>query len=96
MTVCSGEWFTAAEVAKLALPTLPGTKQGILDRALRESWTKRSRQARGGGNEFHVSSLPIVAREALIEKQRAEALAKLMPLPSAEEIEFIVVHRPGN
>lgn len=90
----AGEWFTAAELAELALPMLPTTKQGILDRAFKEKWLKRPRQARGGGNEFHIESLPVVAREALEEKRLEEARLKLMPKLTQAEMATAVAATP--
>lgn len=69
------EWFSAAQLAELSLPALPTTKQGVLDLAVEEDWYNRraadgspltrSRPSRGGGQQFHVSVLPLEAREAL-------------------------------
>ncbi|SDH96668.1 DNA-binding protein, partial [Roseospirillum parvum] len=60
------EWFTAAELADLSLPTLPGTERNIRARATREGWQHRERQGRGGGREFHISSLPSAAKAKLV------------------------------
>ncbi len=69
------EWFSAAELAALALPGLPSTKMGVLKLASREGWDRatdtvrgplaRKRKARGGGLEYHVSLLPEAARTKL-------------------------------
>lgn len=66
------EWFSAAELAELALPGLPGDKRSITRKAQDERWTIRTgadgkllvrpRKGRGGGTEFHVSLLPGPAR----------------------------------
>jgi transposase InsO family protein len=64
------EWFSAAELATLALPGMPNTRPGIQDLARREAWTRpeyqgkfwRKRAGRGGGIEFHYSLLPTVAQ----------------------------------
>lgn len=71
------EWFTAAELADLGLPGLPGDKRSINRRAQEERWSSRigadgellvrKRSGRGGGIEFHVSLLP---GEAAIELAR--------------------------
>lgn len=70
------EWFTAAELAELALPGLPGTKRGVQDVAAREGWANRMddagdalarpRRARGGGTEYHLTVLPVSARTRLL------------------------------
>lgn len=74
----SRAWFTAAELADLALPGLPADKRSLNRRARDERWQlrfdaageplARKRAARGGGIEFHVSLLPGSARLALIER----------------------------
>lgn len=66
------DWWTAAELAELALPGLPGDKRSINRRAQEERWTMRNgaagdalvrpRKGKGGGLEFHVSLLPGAAR----------------------------------
>ncbi len=64
------EWFSAAEIAALALPMTPSTKRGVQEMADRSAWTRpdwkdqrwRDRQGRGGGVEFHYSLLPSVAQ----------------------------------
>lgn len=66
------DWFTAAELAELALTGLPADKRAINRRARDENWLMRSnadgsmlaraRAGRGGGVEFHVSLLPGAAR----------------------------------
>jgi len=68
-------WYTAAELAELTLPDMPGTKQGVAEVARREGWQERvdpdgkplsrRRQGRGGGWEYNVALLPERARAAL-------------------------------
>lgn len=63
------EWFSAAELADLALPGIPATKQGLLKRAHAEQW--RSRRIYGAGGErfeFHFAALPRHAFEALLDR----------------------------
>lgn len=72
------EWFTAAELAELALPDLPADKRSINRRAQEERWSTRidaagellvrKRGGRGGGLEFHVSLLPGPARLELAKR----------------------------
>ena len=69
------QWFTAAELADLALPGLPSAKRKINERAAADGWALRTdergapfsrpRQARGGGLEYHVDVLPAATRSAL-------------------------------
>ncbi|MFZ5747156.1 MAG: transposase domain-containing protein [Pseudomonadota bacterium] len=66
------DWWTAAELAELALPGLAGDKRSINRRAQEERWSMRTgadggllvrpRAGRGGGVEMHVSLLPPAAR----------------------------------
>lgn len=51
------EWYSAVELA--GLPGLPGTDRSVERRALKEGWLRQRRVGRrGGGFEFHLSSLP--------------------------------------
>lgn len=59
------EWYSAAELAALGLPGIPGTKAGVLARANAESWQSRPRAGRGGGSEYHYSALPVAAQVRL-------------------------------
>lgn len=71
-------WFTAAELADLALPGLPGTKRKVNERADRENWAlsvddngmprARPRKGRGGGLEYHLSLLPDAAKAELVRR----------------------------
>ena len=71
-------WFTAAEIADLALPGLPKSKRKVNERADKEDWKAaiskaglplaRMRKGRGGGLEFHVSLLPSSAQAELVAK----------------------------
>ncbi|MEQ1499169.1 MAG: transposase domain-containing protein [Novosphingobium sp.] len=72
------DWFTAAELAELALPGLPADKRSLNRRAKDERWAlrcagegealSRNRSGRGGGIEFHVSLLPGQARLELVKR----------------------------
>lgn len=46
--------FTSQEIASL----LKLSKRGVNKRASREQWQSQPRQARGGGREWLVSSMP--------------------------------------
>jgi hypothetical protein len=84
-------WFTAAELAELALPGLPADKRGINRRADAERWASRlgpdnrllvrTRKGRGGGVEFHASLLP---GEARIELARRGIMRTAPAEPSAQ------------
>ena len=64
------EWFSAKELAlKLTV-----TKRSIERRAKDQAWQSRPRTGKGGGKEYHISSLPMETQVALM-KQSAEAEA---------------------
>ena len=64
------EWFSADELAGLALPGMPATKRGIQMMADAGRWNRtdykdkywRMRAGRGGGIEFHYALLPTAAQ----------------------------------
>lgn len=55
-------YYAAAELASMALPSLPATMQGINQRAKADQWQFRKRAGRGGGREFAFASLPANAQ----------------------------------
>ena len=61
------KWYSARELA--GLPGVPGTVQRVNKRAKREQWVSRPRKARGGGREYHLSSLPPETRAHLRGKR---------------------------
>ena len=58
------EWFTPKEVAGQG--GLPKSVQGVIKSAAREAWQSRPRQGKGGGKEYHISSLPMETQVALM------------------------------
>lgn len=82
-SITAQEWFSATELAELALPGLATTKAGVLLIAKREGWANyrdasgaaasRKRAGRGGGLEYHVSLLPEAARKHLASVRPAKA-----------------------
>lgn len=89
-SVTAREWFSAAELAALALPGMPATKGKVLEMAKRQDWQRaawenthwRQRDGRGGGVEYHLAVLPMVARAKLAF---AEHQAAAEPVASAAE-----------
>lgn len=73
------EWFSAAEIA--GLPGLPETKSGVLFKIERERWTGRKRQGRGGGREYHITSLPPATQAHLLLRDHAKPTAQTKPAP---------------
>jgi putative transposase len=61
------EWITAAQAA--GLPDMPRTQQRAKAKLDREGARSRKRSGRGGGLEYHISSLPEAARNHLIQQQ---------------------------
>ncbi len=64
-------WLTSSEIADLALPGMPVTKRNVNALAEREGWDRvsarcRPRAGRGGGLEYHVALLPVMARVAYL------------------------------
>ncbi len=66
-------YFSNSEL--VGLPGLPKTVSAIIRKAKRENWQSRPREGRGGGLEYHVSSLPAETREALKLKELNEVLS---------------------
>ena len=75
------EWFSADELARLALPGIPGTKRGVQLMADLGQWTRsdyknkywRMRAGRGGGVEFHYTLLSTAAQAKIsVEFMAAE------------------------
>lgn len=61
------EWFTAREIAEANLPDLPRTESAVVRLADRENWHShpaysRPRKGRGGGVEFSLRVLPVLAQ----------------------------------
>ncbi|MED5546172.1 MAG: transposase domain-containing protein [Pseudomonadota bacterium] len=84
------EWFTAAELAELALPGLPAEKRALNRWANEKGWAYRKdqcgellvrkRAGRGGGMEYHVSLLPGQARLALADRGISADIPALPPI----------------
>lgn len=74
------EWFTAAELAALKLPSVAATKSGVIRAAKRLGWDDRQnmagaplarrREGRGGGIEYHYTLLPSRAQALLVRRNR--------------------------
>ena len=85
------DWYSASELA--GLPGMPGTVQGIHQRAKGNGWTFRRRSGRGGGREYAASSLPKQARDHLIRNAAKEAARQLvaereqLPTPAEERLQ---------
>ncbi len=77
------EWFTAQQIADLALPGMATTKRGVQAVVTSQGWAdvrdeaglplSRKRAGRGGGMEYHFSLLPEAARNKLMQARPAKA-----------------------
>lgn len=74
------EWSSTAEL--IGLPGLPSTKFGLVKKAKRENWQARERQGRGGGLEYHISSLPKETQQALAIRNTNETIKSLEKEPA--------------
>jgi putative transposase len=82
-------WLSAADLAELALPGLPGDKRSIARRAKDERWhgkadahgrmLVRPRSGQGGGHEFHASILPPPAQLELARRGLIETASESEP-----------------
>ena len=66
------DWLSIIEL--VGLSGLPSTRRRILEKAKRERWQSRPRKGRGGGYEYHISSLPPETQEALTIKATNEII----------------------
>ena len=57
------EWYSAQELTGAV--SMPSTVQALSRKAKSENWRSRKREARGGGKEYHLSSLPAKTQTAL-------------------------------
>jgi len=60
------EWYSAKELAGVA--GMPGTKRAVQIKAKNCLWLSRPRKGRGGGREYHISSLPEETRIELLKR----------------------------
>jgi len=89
-------WHSAAELAALALPGMPSTKKGVLDRARAAGWAAqtdargeplaRKRAGRGGGWEYHADVLPPAAQRSLARRKPILAAAPAVPIAANDAV----------
>ncbi|MBX3447550.1 MAG: DDE-type integrase/transposase/recombinase [Parvibaculaceae bacterium] len=78
------EWFTAQELAALKLDAICSDRADIFRQAEREGWRARPREGRGGGREYHITSLPEAARIDLALRSLSEtSVPNSSPSPMA-------------
>lgn len=88
------EWYSAKELS--ILNGMPKTPQGVTFWANKNSVESRPRKGRGGGKEYHISSLPEETKialaladtnsKALVLSQESAMPVKADPLPSPDAI----------
>lgn len=76
-------WFSASEIA--GLPGITKSIFRIKRRAASEGWKFRTRQAKGGGFEYHISSLPPETQAALVKLNAAQEQPIINITPAADE-----------
>lgn len=84
------EWYTAKDLA--GKDGMPQSISGLIRKAVAVNWKTRTRQGRGGGKEYHVSSLPEATKDHL-HRLAMEADGKALQPVSATPKE-IVKHEP--
>ncbi|WOF75345.1 Mu transposase C-terminal domain-containing protein [Parvibaculaceae bacterium PLY_AMNH_Bact1] len=62
------DWFSSKDLAALKLSAIPHHRSNVDRQAEREGWQWRPREGRGGGREYHLSSLPEAARIELARR----------------------------
>ncbi|HBE44244.1 MAG TPA: hypothetical protein DDW17_02015 [Deltaproteobacteria bacterium] len=70
------EWYSVKELA--GAPGMPGTKRAIQIKAKKCLWQSRPRTDKGGGREYHISSLPEETR-LYLTSQSTTSLASITP-----------------
>lgn len=83
MGISTPQYYTARELT--GLPGLPGSIKGVIDRAKREGWQSRKRSGRGGGLEYHISSLPAETQSSLLDAAIAQLTETSCPLPQKKQ-----------
>ena len=87
------DWCAAKELA--GQPGMPGTVQGVANRAKRESWSSRTRAGRGGGREYAFSSLPLETQAALLRKALPKPTASPSQPAAAQKSAPACIDREG-
>lgn len=92
MSVVGGH-LSAAQIAQLGLPDLPGSKRGVLFRADKEGWRWIEQRGRGGSVRlFDVTTLPEAARDTLEQRQAQLVPANLRSVGRPRGSDFFTKH----
>ncbi|MDP1896793.1 MAG: Mu transposase C-terminal domain-containing protein [Sulfurimicrobium sp.] len=82
-------WYSAAQLAEMKLPGLPGSERGMIDRARKENWTSRQVPGKGGKNGLRTEYQPPKAVLMLISEQRVTQ--EIAVIDAAVEAKFPAV-----
>ncbi|MBD2570022.1 Mu transposase C-terminal domain-containing protein [Anabaena lutea] len=82
-------WIGTSEL--VGLPGLPGSKKGLIKKAQKENWQWRDRNQRGGGKEYHISSLPPQAQAYLLQQAKPD---QQHSHPESENEELLITQSP--
>lgn len=85
------EWYSAAELTKIQ--GLPNTKPGIIKMATREQWKLQERKGKGGGYEYHISSLPAPTQKSLRISHAKLSASYAKGAQTAEELKAAELQR---
>lgn len=80
-------FYTAKELADMALKSLPTAHANVRKRAIKESWLARKRAGRGGGTEYSFDSLPAEVQAEI----KAKAYKALVPKQSTDAARQVAV-----
>ncbi|MDA3978803.1 helix-turn-helix domain-containing protein [Gallibacterium sp. AGMB14963] len=85
------EWFTAKELE--GLPGLPSLATNITRKAKQDGWlTRNASGIKGGGNEYHITSLPKEASDRLIQLSRINGIKESLIAKNNDTIEESIDH----
>jgi len=89
----AGGHLSAAQIAGLGLPGLPGSKRGVLFRAEKDGWRWIEQRGRGGSVRlFDIATLPEAARTALEQRQARLVPANLRSVGRPKGSDFFTRH----
>lgn len=85
-------FYTAKELADMALKCLPSAHANVRKKAIKENWPSQKRSGRGGGQEYAFDGLPAEvqaeikakAYKALVPKQSADAARQVATIANRD------------
>lgn len=88
--------YSCAELAAMQLPGLPATERNMREKAVREGWSGRKRECRGGGYEYQPpASIMAQIKEQAI-KQLAIQPAEVAPVAQHPQETSAITVTPAN